>query len=143
MATILVVDDQPCVLELVSEELTSEGYRVTMASDAESVLDDLKLSPPDLVILDLYLDGPDGIVVLDRIKRQYPRLPVVVFTAYDSFREDPRLSQADGYVIKSTIFDELKETITVLLDQNAKPAPEIDPYNYPSLSPPCTVQILM
>lgn len=45
------------------------------------------------------------------IKRQAPDLPVIIFTAYDSYREDPRLTQADGYVIKSMILDELKAKI--------------------------------
>jgi DNA-binding response OmpR family regulator len=128
MATILVVDDQPCVLELVSEELTSEGHRVTMARDAESVNGHFKFCRPDLVILDLHLDGPNGIVVLHDIKRQHPGLPVIIFTAYDSYREDPRVSQADGYVVKNTVFDELKETVTLLLDQRAKCGPEFGPY---------------
>jgi DNA-binding NtrC family response regulator len=126
MPTILVVDDQACVRELISEELTSEGYLVTMASDAESVKGHLTFCLPDLVILDLYLDGPDGVVVLDEIKRQYPGLPVIIFTAYDSYREDPRLSAASAYVIKSFIFDELKKTIALVLEENSNSAHHLE-----------------
>jgi DNA-binding NtrC family response regulator len=111
MANILIVDDQQCVRKLLSEELILEGHRVNALDSAESVSGHLRFSKPDLVLLDLYLDGPDGFGLFEDIKRKYPDLPVIIFTAYDSYREDPRLSQADGYVIKSIVLDELKEKI--------------------------------
>ncbi|MCK4486938.1 MAG: response regulator [Desulfobacterales bacterium] len=115
MTKILIVDDQACVRELLSEELISEGYRVAMAGDVESVRGHLRFSKPDLVLLDLYLDGAEGFRVLRDIKEQNPNLPVIIFTAYDSYVDDPRLSQADGYVIKSIDLDELKGKIADLL----------------------------
>ena len=115
MTKILIVDDQACVRELLSEELISEGYRVAMAGDVESVRGHLRFSKPDLVLLDLYLDGAEGFRVLRDIKEQNPDLPVIIFTAYDSYVDDPRLSQADGYVIKSIDLDELKGKIADVL----------------------------
>jgi two-component system response regulator (stage 0 sporulation protein F) len=120
MANILIVDDQRCVRELLSEELILEGYRVHGVGDVESVSGHLRFSPPDLVLLDLYLDEADGFGLFHEIKRQAPDLPVIIFTAYDSFRDDPRLSQADGYIIKSIVLDELKEKMAgVLKDKHA------------------------
>lgn len=116
MATILVVDDQESVRQLLSEELISEGYRVATAGDAESVSQHLRFSQPDLVLLDLFLDGPDGFSVLRDIKRKAPGLPVIILTAYDSYREDPRLSRVNGYVIKSIAIDELKQKIADVLE---------------------------
>ncbi len=120
MAKILIVDDQAYVQELLSEELISEGYRVATAGDAESIGGHLRFSQPDVVLLDLYLDGAEGFEVLRDIKGQDPDLPVIIFTAYDSYVDDPRLSQADGYVIKSTVLDELKGKIAEVL--RLKPA---------------------
>ena len=97
---------------LISEELISEGCRVHSLGDAKSVKVNLRFSKPDLLLLDLYLDEADGYGVLHDIKGQYPKAPVVIYTAYDSYREDPRVSRADGYVTKSMAFDELKEKIT-------------------------------
>jgi two-component system response regulator (stage 0 sporulation protein F) len=119
MENILIVDDQPCVRQLVSEELIDEGYRVETVGDAESLKRHLISSRPDLVLLDLYLDGSDGFSLLPDIKRTHPDLPVLIFTAYDSFRDDPRLSQADGYLVKNIIFDELKQRIAALLRKEA------------------------
>jgi DNA-binding NtrC family response regulator len=126
MATILVVDDQAWVREVISEELASEGHLVTLAGDAESVKGHLRFSQPDVVLLDLYLDGPDGIGVFHHIKRLYSGIPIIIYTAYDSYREDPRLCGAAGYVIKSSIFDELKETITLVLAESSEPAYELE-----------------
>jgi DNA-binding response OmpR family regulator len=115
MFDILIVDDQPCVRALLAEELVDEGYRVEGLGDAESVRTRLRITRPDLVLLDLYLDGPDGWDLLRDIKRQAPELPVVMVTAYDSFVDDPRLSQADGYFVKSLDFTDLKQKIADLL----------------------------
>ena len=117
MVSILIVDDQPCVRQLLSEELICDGYRVAGADDAESAWRHLRSSRPDLVILDLYLDGQDGFKVLHNIKKKDPHLPVIIYTAYDSYREDPRLSEADGYVIKSIALDELKNKIANVLSR--------------------------
>jgi DNA-binding NarL/FixJ family response regulator len=54
---------------------------------------------------------------LHNIKKKDPHLPVIIYTAYDSYREDPRLSEADGYVIKSIALDELKNKIANVLSQ--------------------------
>ena len=117
MPKVLIIDDQQCIRELISEELISEGYEVHGLGDAKSVKVNLRFSKPDLVLLDLYLDEADGFGVLHDIKGQYPKIPVIIYTAYDSYREDPRVSEADGYVIKSMAFDELKEKIADVLAQ--------------------------
>lgn len=124
MPGILIVDDQPCVRALLSEELMDEGYRVEGLGDAESVRTRLRFTRPDLVLLDLYLDGPDGWELLRDIKRQDPELPVLIVTAYDSFVDDPRLSQADGYFVKSLDFTDLKQKIADLLRR--KPSLQIE-----------------
>ena len=114
---ILVIDDQPCVRELIAEELSNEGYRVNGLEDVAEVGTYLKTTRPDLVLLDLYLKGFEGWDVLRDIKVHDPHLPVIIFTAYDSFSDDPRSSQADGYLIKSlNVFDALREKIGMILN---------------------------
>jgi len=116
MSSILIVDDQPHVRELLSEILAHEGYQVASVGDVQSIWGHLRDSPPDLVLLDLYLNGFKGWDVLRDIKRIDPNLPVLIVTAYDSYVNDPRLSQAEGYIIKSiSAFDKLKEKIADVL----------------------------
>ena len=92
METILIVDDQACVRQYLSHALISEGYRVVAAGNPESVTDHMTVLCPDLMLLDLFLARPEGFALLDEIRAHYSGLPVIVFTAYDSFKDDPRLS---------------------------------------------------
>ncbi len=120
MSRILVVDDQSYVRELLSEELGPEGFSVDGVTDPESARSYLTDSKPDLVLLDLYLDGFKGWDVLHDIKSMHPHLPVLIFTAYDSHVEDPRVSEADGYLVKSFgTLGRLKQMITELLNTRA------------------------
>jgi two-component system response regulator (stage 0 sporulation protein F) len=116
MARILIVDDQPHMEDLFSGELVDEGHQVMCVGDAESARTCLDSSMPDMVLLDLYLKGFNGWEVLRDIKNRNPHLPVLIVTAYDSFMDDPRVSQADGYIVKSfTHLDEIKERIHSIL----------------------------
>ena len=117
MKNILIIDDQPHLGKLFSEELMDEGYDVTSVSDSKSVKGCLENSRPDLVVLDLYLNGFEGWDLLHDIKDAYPNLPVLIVTAYDSYKDDPRASQADGYLVKCfSAVDNLKHKITDLLE---------------------------
>jgi DNA-binding NtrC family response regulator len=111
VSKILIVDDQPCVRQLVAAELILEGYQVNSAGDVESARERISFFEPDLVILDFCVDGLEGFDLLEEIKGQSPGLPIIIFTAYDSFRADPRLSEADGYVIKSLDLSGLKQNV--------------------------------
>ena len=116
MLNMLIVDDQPHMQQLLCEELMDEGYSVESVANAESVQRYLEDSKPDLVLLDLYLNGFEGWDVLHDIKSKYPHLPVLIVTAYDTYADDPRLSEADGYVVKSfDVIESLKRKIADLL----------------------------
>ena len=130
MANILIIDDQECVRQLLSEELSGEGHRVMGVGDTDSVMEHLKASPPDLVLLDIHLDGFHGWDVLRDIKKQDSSLPVLIVTAYDSFAEDPRLSEADGYVIKSVDLTELKKKVANTLMQKIEPEGTVETKRY-------------
>lgn len=103
MSRILIVDDQPYVRELLSEELGPQGFSVDGVADPEWASSYLTDSKPDLVLLDLYLNGFKGWDVLHDIKSRHPHLPVLIFTAYDSHVEDSRVSEADGHLVKSLV----------------------------------------
>ncbi|MDY6881597.1 MAG: response regulator [Desulfatiglans sp.] len=116
MPNILIVDDQPFIRSLLSEELEDEGYTVESVGDSLLVEGRIKDREPDVVLLDLYLKGFEGWRILREIKGRNPDLPVLILTAYDSYADDPRVSEADGYVLKSFLhFDKLKQKIADVL----------------------------
>ena len=120
MTTILVVDDEANIRGLFRDELAEAGYRVLTAGswgEAEGLLAGER---PDLVTLDIRLEGgPDGIEALRLIKERHPGLPVVLVTAYGEYRSDFGTWAADGYVVKSSDLTELKARIAALLGGSA------------------------
>jgi len=78
---VLVVDDEPAVLSVVTSLLQHSGYDVTAAADANGALLHLRDDPGcDLVLSDVMMPGEDGLSMLDLICRDYPSLPVVILT---------------------------------------------------------------
>lgn len=127
MTKILIIDDQACIRRLVSDVLIANGYEVQAVGDAQSVNERLASFQPDLVLLDLYLDGPDGFDLLKDIKRKQPKLPVIIMTAYDSYGGDPRLSEADRYMIKGLNFcEDVIEAIEEILNPAEFPRTGVD-----------------
>jgi DNA-binding response OmpR family regulator len=77
---VLVVDDEPVVVEVVERYLLRDGYQVETARDGEEALTILQRSRPDLVILDLMLPRIDGLEVCRRL-RSWAQVPVIMLTA--------------------------------------------------------------
>lgn len=111
MADILIIDDAPFVGELLSEQLADEGHHIRYVGDADYVMSFVEESRPDIILFDLYLQGVERWDLLNNIKAHDPSLPVLIVTAFDNFISDPRLANADGYVIKDLNTDKLKEKI--------------------------------
>jgi CheY-like chemotaxis protein len=127
MSNILIVDDQPHLQFLLSEELKDDGYNTASVSDARSAVSYCKESKPDVVLLDLYLDGFEGWNVLNDLKNGNPNLSVIVVTAYDNYANDPRLSRADGYVVKDLgSIDTLRKMIADALKHGPSDRDAID-----------------
>ena len=81
---ILIVDDEADIRDLVAGILKDEGYEPRLAGDSESALNAVRSRRPQLVVLDIWLQGSrlDGIQVLDSLKRDHPDLPVVMISGH-------------------------------------------------------------
>ncbi len=95
--TVLVVDDEPQILQVVGGLLLDEGFEVLTALDGESALRQVAEGAPDLVLLDIALPGLDGLEVLAELKRQYPLLPVVMISAYGSVENAVKATRLGAY----------------------------------------------
>ena len=108
---ILVVDDEPEICELTSLFLGSHGYLTASAVDAPAALREFVRFQPNLVLLDAMLPGMHGFDLCVKLKREHPRLPVVMMSAaYRGWRfaEDARESLgADDYLEKPFHLEEL------------------------------------
>ena len=115
MQTLLLVEDDPNLRMLYTQELTGEGYRILPAANSEEALSLLQADVPQLAVLDLIMPGMDGIELLGRFVERSPRLPVVINTAYPEYRQNYLTWSADAYIVKSSDLTELKTTIRNIL----------------------------
>jgi two-component system, NtrC family, response regulator GlrR len=81
-ANILLVDDDPDLLKLLSMRLGAAGYQVTAVGSAESALAHLAVARLQLVVSDVQLPGMDGLALFDEIRARHPALPVILLTAH-------------------------------------------------------------
>ncbi len=116
MQTILVVEDEPDLNQMIADFLTHEGYATIQAYDGSTAMRLLFQSPPDLVILDLNLPHVDGIDVARTITTQ-TNVPVIIATARGE--EEDRLHGfevgADDYVVKPFSLPELAMRVAAVL----------------------------
>ncbi len=81
-AKILIVDDDPSLLRLLSIRLSAAGYEVESAANAKIALGTLQHFIPQVVISDLRMEGMDGMALFEQIRIQHPNIPVVIMTAH-------------------------------------------------------------
>ena len=113
---ILVIDDDPEIVNLVKRGLAYEGYTVDTASDGIEALAKARDREPDLVILDIMMPGIDGIEVTKRL-RQASDVPILMLTAKGTAadRVGGLDSGADDYLVKPFFLDELLARVRALL----------------------------
>ena len=127
MPTILIVEDDEHQQILFREELAEEGYDVVVASSGQEALEIVAKVEPDLVVLDIAMPGMDGIEALGRLLSKNNQLPVVLHTAYATYKDNFMTWSADAYVVKSHDLSELKAQIrNVLAKRRSNGAPRAD-----------------
>ncbi|OQY23763.1 MAG: hypothetical protein B6I35_03040 [Anaerolineaceae bacterium 4572_32.2] len=119
--TILLIEDDPMTSRLVELTLTHAGYQVVLVSDGPRGIEMAQADPPDLILLDLMLPGPDGFAVLTQLRAE-PRtadVPVVVISSKSQLADKQIASTigASAYLTKPYKRSELLQTISSLLSE--------------------------
>jgi DNA-binding response OmpR family regulator len=119
MARILIVEDEQRIASFVAKGLKAEGHGVEVATDGARGLDEALGGDFDLMILDIGLPGMSGFDVLDQLRAQGSRMPVIVLTARDSVTDTVSALDggADDYMSKPFRFAELLARVRVRLRQ--------------------------
>jgi DNA-binding response OmpR family regulator len=116
MAKILIVDDEEGIRMLYSMELQDEGYDVITLPDGKDLLQVVDTERPDCIVLDIKMREFNGLDLLQQLRKKYYNLPVILNSAYSSFKVDLKAVAADYYVVKSSDLRELKEKLRVALE---------------------------
>jgi len=112
---LLVVEDEKNLCLLYKEELTEAGYKVTAVTDAAAALDQIKKKSFDLIITDIRMPAKNGIELITQIMALRKDIPIIINTAYQSYKHDFMTWAADAYIVKSASLDELKAKIKELV----------------------------
>ena len=109
MATILVVDDDESIRDLLRIHLSAAGYEVNVAEDAIAAGYLVLRSPPDLIISDVHMPHMDGFEFIAALKadRSLPKIPVIFLTSHEEGDERGKELGAVGYITKPVRADRL------------------------------------
>jgi len=117
---ILVIDDHPIVRQGLSQLINQEDDLIVCgaAKDASSALEGIAGSHPDLLIVDISLEGPDGLDLLKTVRSQNPTLPVLILSMHDEslYAERALRAGARGYIMKQAATDGLLVAIRRILE---------------------------
>jgi two-component system cell cycle response regulator DivK len=122
MATILVVEDNPTNMALVTFLLQSVGHVVLSATDAEAGLTLARKARPDLILMDIQLPGMDGLEATALLKQDEATraIPVIALTALAMKGDEERIRAAgcDGYIAKPMAYQAFLSTVATHLSQS-------------------------
>jgi two-component system OmpR family response regulator len=116
-ARLLVVDDEPNILELLSASLRFAGFDVATAPDGQQALQLVESFQPDLVVLDVMMPGIDGFEVMRRMRERQQAMPVLFLTARDATEDKLTglTSGGDDYITKPFSLEEVVARIRAVL----------------------------
>ena len=119
LATILVVEDTPANIKLVTMLLEKTGYRVLQADNAEDGIALAREHVPDLILMDIQLSGTDGLTAIRILKQdgKTKHIKMIALTAYAMKGDDRRMieSGCDGYIAKPIRYQSFLEEVERLL----------------------------
>lgn len=116
MPRILIVDDEEHIRTLYALELEDEGYEVLPLATGKGLAQHVRSFRPDVVVLDIKMVDVSGLDVLQEIRKEFYDLPVILCSAYGSYKGDLKSIAADYYVVKSSDLTELKKKIKTAIE---------------------------
>jgi len=119
--TILVVDDEPNAVKVLSAILREEGYHVLASMNVDHAVSVMKTEDVDAVITDMKMPGKDGFQLFNYISQHHQNTPVMFLTAYGSVESavQAMTSGAYHYFIKPPDYTKLKDVLAAAIEQNA------------------------
>ena len=114
---VLVVDDEAAILRIIGTSLRLMGYDVISTGSGKDALKLSETEKPDIMLLDIFMPGMDGLEVLGTL-RKTSKMPVIVFSAHSSSREDALRLGANDFVAKPFTPEQMGKRISAVLEKN-------------------------
>ena len=113
--SVMLIDDNPDDLELISIALEEAGYEVVSFGNAESAIESIDTVNPDILISDTIMEGMEGVQTLETIKQLKPELPVIIISGLEHYLGLMLQLGADDVCQKSPTYAELVEKVDKIL----------------------------
>ncbi len=116
---ILVIDDEPVVLNSCRKVLEEDGFDVYLVPSADEALKAMKKEVFDLLLVDVKMPKHDGIYLMQKVKEKWPDVPIIVMSGYptpDTITDGTKMG-ADAFIAKPFTPDELLETIRQVIQK--------------------------
>lgn len=120
MYKIMVVDDEVHIRMLYKKEFEREGYEVVLVPGADGALAVMEAQHPSLVILDIELGEGNGLELLNLMRQNYRDCPIILNSAYSTYKSDFQSWLADAYIMKSSDLRPLKDKVRSLLTETVR-----------------------
>lgn len=113
MAKILIIDDDPDILEVLQLTLQMEGFETKTNPHGEELFNEISIFKPDVIILDILLSGSDGRVLCKKLKSKIgtKNIPVILVSAHPKAKETIKESGADDFIPKPFNIDDLLNSV--------------------------------
>ncbi len=119
MTSILFVDEYKNQCLLYEHELSLEGYETITAADGKEACEMVEIRQPGIIIMDVCLLNMSDIEAMCSIVSTHKDIPIIIYTAYGSYKDVFGLWVADAYIVKSSDLTELKNKIKEVLEKEA------------------------
>jgi two-component system response regulator GlrR len=123
---VLIVDDDPSLLRLLSIRLSAAGYQVESAASAKIALGILQNFIPEVVISDLRMEGMDGMALFEQIRLQHPNIPVVIMTAHGTIPDAINATKQGVFSFLTKPFESQELLDTVAQAIRLQPVDKLD-----------------
>ncbi len=120
MTTILIVEDYKNQRLLYEQELRLEGYEILTAADGKEALEKVQEQLPDIIIMDINIPKMDGIEAMGRILNKHKDIPIIIHTAYSSYKDNFMSWAAGAFIVKSSDLTELKNKIKEVITNKSQ-----------------------
>ena len=117
---ILILDDEPYMLELLNNHLRSCNFETVTTDKWTDAVEQVTYDPPDLILLDLQMPTIQGETVLDFIREECPNLPVIIVSSFLNYEKMQylRMQGANDFITKPFLLDDLVATVMKVLGQS-------------------------
>ena len=114
---IFIVDDDEAILDVIKIILEDNGYKTTVVTDGDDLFKKIRSNHPDLILLDIWLTGTDGIAITKKMKinDKLKKIPIIMISANNKGKQIALENGADGFIAKPFEIDDLLKVVNKYL----------------------------